>query len=408
MALPVVKTLISNENSATPLMLVIDDDPFFCAQIQLFARSHFLVLEYSSPGEVEAEALDRADLIVLDLLMPEQDGIEFLRNLALIYPQKPVLIVSGSDDRIIRMASRAAEMFGMTHVQSLQKPVQYGVFRGALSRMLSLADNDEGATTSVSGRRPAFWDGQLEADHNNSLPRYQPQIDIKTFDVVGLHVSTSLKNLPVGNRKIAKGDSARDSGQDELRDLSLALLETAMLEYKANTGRFVGNCRLSVSLSADLLINDTFINDLTAIIWRLEFPASQFALSFNNPGLRDINKEIYAGLARLKLKGFRLSLKNLGATLAADLGAISEIYDELVIDPRLVRELTISLSSRAIIESILLLNTRSKIRIIADGVDDERTLSWLRQLGEPIVQGRLFSCPLRADELPGWLKQWKP
>ncbi|TFH71699.1 EAL domain-containing protein [Gammaproteobacteria bacterium LSUCC0112] len=400
-----VRQLPMSSNSADQhLMLVVDDDPVFSSQISFFARPQFNVMQYTNPDQIDPIALYRAELIVLDLQMPGHDGIEFLKSLSLVCPHKPVLIISGSDIQVVRMAERVAELLGMTHVRAAQKPVSLSQFRNIVSVMPASPQKDP-ANIAVSGGK--LWslgdDGKSAVGDRQS--RYKPQLDIKTFDVLGLEA------LPPWTSLIDDIQKAEQAGKDLVSpeiglDFSLSAIEAVLVDCDAITRDTARHYRFSVSVSSETLASGNFVKTLVEMVGRLKIPANRLVICFAAP-LADAtsSREVMASMARLKLHGFQLSLRNVSSLLVEEAKSVAEVLDEVVIDSVLLRSLTTSLISRGSVENILRVAGGAGIRVVADGVDDERTLSWLRQLGEPIVQGRLFAHPMNSIELRAWLQQ---
>jgi two-component system OmpR family response regulator len=91
--------------AAAPVILVVDDDAELRALITDFLRANGMSVESAADGaEMDARiAAERPDLIVLDLMMPGEDGLSILRRLR--KPGGPAIIMlsaMGEDtDRII-------------------------------------------------------------------------------------------------------------------------------------------------------------------------------------------------------------------------------------------------------------------------------------------------------------------
>jgi len=81
-------------------VLIVDDDEYFRA----LART---LIEPGGFEVIEADGLKaclgvisfrRVDAVILDMVMPERDGIEALRELKTLYPRTKVLTISGAHD----------------------------------------------------------------------------------------------------------------------------------------------------------------------------------------------------------------------------------------------------------------------------------------------------------------------
>jgi two-component system response regulator (stage 0 sporulation protein F) len=81
-------------------VLIVDDDEYFRALARtLIEPSGFNVLE--ADGLAACLAAIRArpvDAVILDMVMPDSDGMEALRELKTLYPRTKVLTISGAND----------------------------------------------------------------------------------------------------------------------------------------------------------------------------------------------------------------------------------------------------------------------------------------------------------------------
>lgn len=100
---------------ARPLMraLIVDDHPLFCDALSMTLKvvAGLQVVETAGSLEEATARLDRApapDLVVLDLNLPDVDGLDGLVRLRLVVPDVPVLVVSSlADPRVMRASLRA-------------------------------------------------------------------------------------------------------------------------------------------------------------------------------------------------------------------------------------------------------------------------------------------------------------
>jgi CheY-like chemotaxis protein len=124
-----------------PRLLTVDDDPRFRIFVREAAEDcGFDVLAVATAEELKA-ALARGgfDGLVLDLSMPETDGIELLRWLADRKTRVPILIVSGFAERIRNSALMLGEARGLPMAGVLAKPVRAAELKAALMRLVGPA-----------------------------------------------------------------------------------------------------------------------------------------------------------------------------------------------------------------------------------------------------------------------------
>ena len=116
-----------------PLVLVADDEPAITALVaEMLGFSGFRVAQAHGGGEaISAARMDRPDLILLDVMMPDLDGRDACRVLKMDRSLRgiPVLLFSSADERDVHWRDAGADGF-------LQKPFSIrslpGVVRGHL------------------------------------------------------------------------------------------------------------------------------------------------------------------------------------------------------------------------------------------------------------------------------------
>jgi CheY-like chemotaxis protein len=83
-------------------------------------------------GELAIED-DQPDLVICDLVMPGQEGIETIVSLGQTHPDLPVLAISGKDPVFLRMAQRLGAAGG------LPKPFRLRELQAAVERLLPVS-----------------------------------------------------------------------------------------------------------------------------------------------------------------------------------------------------------------------------------------------------------------------------
>jgi len=81
-------------------VLIVDDDEYFRALARtLLEPGGFAVIEADGVAACLAAIRGRpVDAIVLDMVMPDRDGMEALRELKTLYPKTKILTVSGATE----------------------------------------------------------------------------------------------------------------------------------------------------------------------------------------------------------------------------------------------------------------------------------------------------------------------
>lgn len=132
----------------TNKLLVIDDEKSITTIVSRIASAHgYDVLVVNDPAvALETYRGFRPDVVMLDLIMPELDGIDILRALIEAGPPRRIVVMTGFGAGYMRLAQAVAEFGEHPPVIELQKP-----FR----RVDVLAALDRGPATEVLRRAVA-------------------------------------------------------------------------------------------------------------------------------------------------------------------------------------------------------------------------------------------------------------
>src|ERR1700752_3399643 len=153
-------------------ILIVDDEATARYGTRRALEGNYRVVEAESASAGRAAvASERPDLILLDLVMPGEDGLSFLRSLRESGNETPVLIVSaldtaktavealqgGAADYIVK-GFDIAEL--RTRVANILKLAELGVENARLRREL-VSDGQFGRVLGeAGGERGAFWLGR--------------------------------------------------------------------------------------------------------------------------------------------------------------------------------------------------------------------------------------------------------
>jgi len=119
-----------------PLVFVVDDEPLLArALCAMLRRPGYEARAFATgPSAIEALGRIRPELVLLDLVLPEMDGIEVLRRIREIEPDLPVVMMSGQGT--VRAAVDALKLGASDF---LEKPIDLARLEAALARALECA-----------------------------------------------------------------------------------------------------------------------------------------------------------------------------------------------------------------------------------------------------------------------------
>jgi hemerythrin-like metal-binding protein len=122
LALEKYASLISKQRCH--IYLVDDDEAYINLMQAMVDAAGFKCTSFSSGALfLEAPIIDD-DLVVLDLNMPEKDGIEVMRELTEKQLSPAFILISGFDERVLHSARKFAESKQLNVVDILSKPIE--------------------------------------------------------------------------------------------------------------------------------------------------------------------------------------------------------------------------------------------------------------------------------------------
>jgi len=105
-------------------ILVIDDDPAILVTVELVLKraGHEVVTAINAYAGLERLEQATFDLVMVDLFMPEMDGLEVITQISLRYPGLAIIVVSGHPFE--QTAAQRPDFLSLEHsaVISLGKP----------------------------------------------------------------------------------------------------------------------------------------------------------------------------------------------------------------------------------------------------------------------------------------------
>ncbi|ADK81343.1 response regulator [Sediminispirochaeta smaragdinae] len=117
-------------------ILVIDDNDSYRAMLTMFlTEKEFMVIQADN-GKSGWKLLhnQKPNLVILDIVMPDQEGIETLIQLRKEYPRLPVIAISGGGKIGPDNYLKLAKAFGAD--ETFEKPVSNTVLLSAIRTLL--------------------------------------------------------------------------------------------------------------------------------------------------------------------------------------------------------------------------------------------------------------------------------
>ncbi len=115
-------------------ILVIDDDPEIAAFVSDVSRQLGFEVDVATDSEEFKRKFHTTapDVIVLDIVMPGEDGIELMRYLAEHDCRSGIIIMSGYNPLYLKSGETLARDWGLRAITSLTKPIELDTLEQAL------------------------------------------------------------------------------------------------------------------------------------------------------------------------------------------------------------------------------------------------------------------------------------
>jgi diguanylate cyclase (GGDEF)-like protein len=184
--------------------------------------------------------------------------------------------------------------------------------------------------------------------------------------------------------------------------LTAVVMRLALSQCRAwlDTGKRIP---VAVNLSVRGLLDPQLPATIQRLLSTYDLPSDMLTLEITESSvMRDVPRALPV-LERLARSGISLSVDDFG-TGYSSLAYLRRLpVSEVKIDKSFVQDMAVDESDAAIVETILGLARHLQLRVVAEGVEDERTRDRLASMGCDIAQGFLFSRPLPAGRFTTWL-----
>lgn len=233
---------------------------------------------------------------------------------------------------------------------------------------------------------------------NELVLHYQPRVDLRENRINALealvrwnHPQRGLVSpaefIPLSERTnaiIPLGMWALEQARDALERLHADVAE---------------GLRVSVNVSARQFIDPAFIPQIRGIVERAHFLPSQLELELTESVVLEASEHAAKTMDELKHMGVRLAIDDFG-TGYSSLAYLKRLpVDCVKIDASFVREIPYNREDAAITRAVIAMGHELGLKVVAEGVETEEQLQYLRDAGCDEFQGFLCSKALPIDEI---------
>lgn len=244
---------------------------------------------------------------------------------------------------------------------------------------------------------------RIESDLRNALERdefilyYQPQVDLRTSEIVGVEALIRWQHPDWGMVPPARFITlAEETGM--IVPIGAWVIRTACKQAQAWQQQGLGKLRIAVNLSARQFAQQDLVESVAQALEESGLDPTCLEIELTESlVMADVDRAIFI-LRELKALGVTLSIDDFG-TGYSSLSYLKRFpIDVLKIDQSFVNDISVDTDDAAIVSSIISLAHSLRLLVIAEGVETQSQLNYLRENGCDQMQGYFFSRPIPAQD----------
>ncbi len=227
---------------------------------------------------------------------------------------------------------------------------------------------------------------------------FQPKIDIVKGRIIGAEALLRWNNHELGN--ISPADFiplAENMGL--MKDIGRWVLQEACREAVTWQKMSPEKLSVSVNVSPQQFRTISLIDDVRSALEQSGLDSESLEIEITESLLLHDSEQHLAILKSLNELGVSLALDDFG-TGYSSLSYLKRFpLQVLKIDRSFIHDLLEDSNSKALVEAIIVMARSLKLQVVAEGVEEEEQLDYLRQQEVGIAQGYFFSPPIPSEKL---------
>lgn len=235
-------------------------------------------------------------------------------------------------------------------------------------------------------------------EHNELRVHYQPKIDLGTGRIASVEALVRWQHPDLGLIPPAQFiPLAEQSGL--IVPIGAWVLRTACDQAMLWQRGGLAPIRVAVNLSPLQLKSEDLLTMIDSTLQATGLDPRLLELEITETAVMDDPEVAQERLEQISDRGIRIAMDDFGIGYSSM--SLLKLFpvDTLKVDRSFIRDLVTDRDDRAIVVAIIAMAKAVGIRIVAEGVETEEQLAFLRKEGCDEVQGFLFSRPLPVEQL---------
>jgi EAL domain-containing protein (putative c-di-GMP-specific phosphodiesterase class I)/CheY-like chemotaxis protein len=344
-------------------------------------------------------------LVVCNLDMGGIDGLEFVRHAARL-GVGGLILYSKHDDAIRSSAEWMARAYKAPLLGVLGVPFHLA----ALAKLVRRVDTHFTVYSDVvadaggpqEADRRAIEELQVALDTRQFVPHYQPKVGIVRGELRGAEVLARWEHPELGLLAPVHFVELMES-VGLIEPLTHLVLEQAGV-HAVDWARRGLRVPLAVNVSPLTLERPDCAKQLLETIAKTGAEPTQFTFEITEKAFARDTTTVLENVLRLRMKGCGISVDDFGTGYSSLQQLNRTPITELKLDRSFVRRMLSQTKAMSIVESMVELSNKLKLKTVAEGIDSEPQRLRLAELGCQMGQGYLFAKPLDHFDFEAWCR----
>lgn len=232
----------------------------------------------------------------------------------------------------------------------------------------------------------------------NFMMNYQPQYNAETGELRGVEALIRWKDAEQGMISPAVFIPIAEKN-GTIVPIGNWVIEESVRTYMRWRNEYNRPFLLSINISAIQYKRDDFVEKIISIIEKYKMPPNELELEITETALIDNYRDVIGKLTLLREYGVRISMDDFGTGYSSLSYLKSLPIDTLKIDKTFVDSVLDDENSIIIMESIMYMVKRLGLETVAEGVETEDQLKYLKSIKCDNIQGFLLGKPQSEEDI---------